>query len=84
MPTSEKPELIQIVLLIQGEDPPVKFKRYKSVRKQMVASFFEMGDHVATVPLEDRRTLNADWYTSIFLLKIFESWCERRRVTAGL
>ena len=48
------------VQVFQGEDPPFKFKRTKCVRKQVVASFFGMGGHIATIPLEDHRTVTAD------------------------
>ena len=42
------------VWVFPGEDPPVQFKRSKSVAKQMVACIFSKSGHVATIPLEDR------------------------------
>ena len=44
----------------------------------MKALFFGMGGHIAIIPLEDHHAMNADWYTSIYLPKVFDSWCERR------
>ena len=38
----------------------------------MVACFFGINGHVATVPLRERRTVNSDWYTTICLLKVLE------------
>ena len=38
----------------------------------MVACFFCKTGHVATVPFEQRSTLNSEWYTTICLPKIFE------------
>lgn len=65
------------VWLFPGEDPPVKFKRTRSVGKQMVASFFSMEGHVATVPLVERRTVNAEWYTGVCLPHVFQKWSEK-------
>ena len=49
-------------------DPPVKLRRDRSVGKKMVA----------IVPLEERRTFNADWYINNCLPKAFEAWSSRR------
>ena len=46
--------------------------------KQVVASFFGMGAHIATIALEDCHTETVDWYIGIYLSKVFESWCKRR------
>ena len=43
----------------------------------MVASFFGMGAHIATIPLEDHRTVPADWRTSICLPEVLERLCEK-------
>eukprot|EP00795_Rhopilema_esculentum_P010561 gene10560-biopygen13084 len=48
------------VWIFPGEHPPQKFKRSRSVGKKMVASFFGKTGHVATIPLDDRRTVNTD------------------------
>ena len=37
----------------------------------MVAYFFCKTGNVATVPLEHRRTVNSEWYTTICLPKVF-------------
>ena len=44
------------VWVFPGEAPPLKYKRSKSVAKQMVACFFSKSGHVATIPLEGRKT----------------------------
>lgn len=64
--------------IFQNEERPTKVKRARSVGKKMVASFFSCTGHVATVPLEDRRTVNADWYTSVCLPIVFKEVREKR------
>ena len=59
------------VWVIPDENPPVKFKRNRSASKQMIACFFAKFRHVATIPLEDRKTVTADWYVNHCLPKIF-------------
>ena len=36
----------------------------------MIACFFGYTGHVTTVGLEDRRTVNTDWYTTIYLPEV--------------
>ena len=45
----------------------------------MVATFFGRAGHIATVALQDRRTVNADWYVSQCLPQVFAAWCRRSR-----
>ena len=33
------------------------------------------------MPLEDRKTITADWYVNHSVLKIFQAWCKRRPQT---
>ena len=54
------------------ENPPVKIKRNRSASKHMTACFFAKFGHVATIPLEDRKTFMADWYVNHCLPKIFQ------------
>ena len=42
------------------ENPPVKFKRKRIASKRMIACFFAKFGHIATIPLEDRKTVTAD------------------------
>ena len=42
------------------ENPPVKFKRNRSASKQMMAGFYAKIDHVATIPLDDIKTVTTD------------------------
>jgi histone-lysine N-methyltransferase SETMAR len=53
------------VWVFQNEAKPTKVARARSTSKQMVACFFGKSGHVATVPLEHRRTVNSEWYTTI-------------------
>ena len=50
-----------------------------SAAKQMIACFFSYTGHVATVALEDRRTVNTDWYTIICLPKVINELCRTNR-----
>ena len=59
------------------ENPPVKFKRNRSASKDMTACFFAKIGHVATILLEDTKTVTADWYVNHCLPKIFQAWCKR-------
>ena len=56
----------------------MKFKGNRSASKQMIACFFAKFGHVATIPLEDRKTVTADWYVNYCLPKIFQAWCKWR------
>ena len=61
------------VWVFPDENPPVKFKRNRSASKQMIACFSEKFSHVATIPLEDRKTVTADWCVNHSLPKIFQA-----------
>lgn len=71
------------VWLFPFEEPPVKLKRSRSSGKKMVATFFRRSGHVATIELEDRRTVNSDWYVSICLPRVFQE-IENQRARTGL
>ena len=60
------------------ENPPVKFERNRCASKQMIACFFAKFYQVATIPLEDRKTVMADWYVNHCVPKIFQARCKRR------
>ena len=47
----------------------------------MIACFFAKCGHIATIPLEDRKMVMADWYVNHCLPKIFQAWCKRRPQT---
>ncbi|CAH1988838.1 unnamed protein product [Acanthoscelides obtectus] len=55
---------------IYCEEKPTKVIRSRSVSKKMVATFVSKTGHIATVPLNEQRTVTADWYTTICLLKV--------------
>ena len=44
--------------------------------EENVASFSQISGHAATVVLEDRRTVNADWYTTVCLPEVIQK-CRR-------
>ena len=58
------------VWVFQDEEKPTKVIRSRSVSKKMVATFVSKSGHVATIPLEDRRTVTANWYTTICLPQV--------------
>ena len=45
--------------------PPAYIHCGKIISKQMVTRFFGKTGHVASVPVEHRRTVNSEWYTTI-------------------
>lgn len=71
------------VWVFEDEPPPTKVTRAKSVSKQMVAIFFRRSGPVAAIPLVERKTVNAEWYCTICLPKVFEE-LSKTRPKAGL
>ncbi|GBP61702.1 hypothetical protein EVAR_89081_1 [Eumeta japonica] len=61
-----------MVWMFQDELNPTKVIRAKSTLKQMFARFFGMSGHAVTVPLENRKTVNSEWYTTTSLPGVFE------------
>ncbi|CAH2002245.1 unnamed protein product, partial [Acanthoscelides obtectus] len=55
------------VWVFQGEEKPTKVIRSRSVSKKMVATFVSKAGHI---PLNEQRTVTADWYTTICLPKL--------------
>ncbi|CAH2013435.1 unnamed protein product [Acanthoscelides obtectus] len=49
---------------------PTKVIRSRSVSKKMVATFVSKAGHIATIPLNEQRTVTADWYTTICSPKV--------------
>ena len=58
------------VWLFQDEPNPIKVARLQSTSKQMIACFLRKTGHVANVPLEQRKAVNSEWYTTICLLEL--------------
>lgn len=67
------------VWVFQSEPNPTKVVRARSTAKQMVACFFRKTGHVATIPLEQRRTVNSEWYTTICLPEVFNAIREKNK-----
>ena len=61
------------VWIFLGEHPPQKSKRSRSVGKKMIALFCGKTGHVATIPLDDRRTVNLDWYVNHCIPNVLDS-----------
>ncbi|CAH1977563.1 unnamed protein product [Acanthoscelides obtectus] len=51
-------------------EKPTKVIRSRSVSKKMIATFVSKAGHIATIPLNEQRTVSADWYTTICLPKV--------------
>lgn len=71
------------VWVFQDEPKPTKVIRSRSTSKKMVATFVAKSGHVATIVLEDRKTVNADWYTTVCLPEVigeFRKNNPRRRI----
>ncbi|CAH2000280.1 unnamed protein product [Acanthoscelides obtectus] len=49
---------------------PTKVIRSRSVSKKMVAIFVSKTSHIATISLNEQRTVTTDWYTTICLPKV--------------
>ena len=60
------------VMVFQNEPNPTKVARVISASKQMITFFCGKAGHVAIVPLEQRRAVNSEWYTTICLLVAFQ------------
>ncbi|CAH1958101.1 unnamed protein product [Acanthoscelides obtectus] len=58
------------VWVFQGEEKPTKVIRSRSVSKKIVATFVSKPGHIATIPLNDQRTVTADWYITFCLPKV--------------
>ena len=70
--------------MFQDEPNPTKVPRSPSTSRQMIPCFFGKTGHVAIVALEQRRTVNSEWYTYFCLPVVFqEIWktTRRRRIT---
>ncbi|GBP84862.1 hypothetical protein EVAR_100621_1 [Eumeta japonica] len=48
----------------------------RSVSKRIIASFYNKTGHVAIVALENCRTVNSDWYTTICLSEVIDKLCK--------
>lgn len=64
--------------VFRTEPNPTKIRRIRSAGKKMIASFFSKTGHIATIALEDKRTVTANWYTNVCLPQIFEKVREKR------
>ena len=69
------------IWVFPGEAVPMKFKRSRSFGKQMVASFFSKKGHIASIPLEEQRTVTANWYIDVCIPRVFHAWQSARPKT---
>ena len=65
------------VWLFPGDELPIKSRRCRSANKKMVCTFFGKNGHFSTSVLEDRRTVNAAWYTNVALSDLLNSIQQR-------
>lgn len=69
------------VWVYEDEPPPTKVVRQKSAAEQMVAVFFRSAGPIAAVPLQERRTVNSEWYCEVCPPTVFEEVCKQRPKT---
>ncbi|XP_050678571.1 uncharacterized protein LOC126974898 isoform X2 [Leptidea sinapis] len=55
------------VCVFEDEVKPTKVVRSRSVSKKIVAMFVSKKGHVAKIPLQERRTVTAEWYITVCL-----------------
>ncbi|GFY76964.1 HTH_48 domain-containing protein [Trichonephila inaurata madagascariensis] len=60
------------------EPPPTKVRHTQKCRKANGGNFFSYSGHIATVVLEDRRTVTAEWYVTKCLPEMLEQWRQKR------
>ncbi|KAI6661502.1 Histone-lysine N-methyltransferase SETMAR-like [Oopsacas minuta] len=69
---------------VEEDAPPLtKVQRARPVGKQMWAIFFRSSWFVEAVALEDRKTVTADWYTTVCLPKVITA-IESQREKTGI
>ncbi|GBP07047.1 Protein kinase C-binding protein NELL1 [Eumeta japonica] len=76
----------QSTLWVYRDEPKrIKVARERSVSKQTIASFFfnKIG-HVAIVVLENCRTMNSDWYTTICLPEVIDELRKSNRKSCSI
>lgn len=57
----------------KGAPPPTKLRRQRTTKKTMFAIFFGFRGVVASIPLPERSTVTATWYTNECLPIVFEN-----------
>ena len=70
--------------LFPGERPPVKFKGSRSTSRQIIAVLFAKSSNVTSALLQERKTVNVEWYINICLLKVFEVCCPNNGICSVL
>ncbi|CAH1977019.1 unnamed protein product [Acanthoscelides obtectus] len=68
--TEEQKPARSTVWVFQGEEKPTKVIRSRSVSEKMVATFVSKAGHIATILLNEQRTVTADWHTTLCLAKV--------------
>ena len=69
------------VRLFPDESPPQNSNDHTAHRRKYFAFFFEKSSYVATISLEDRRTVTSDLYVHHCHPKVVEVWSQRRPET---
>lgn len=71
------------IWVFPDEHPPTKVKRERSVGKKMICCFFSASGHVASITLDDQKTVTAKWYTEKCLPQVFNA-LKKKRPKSGL
>ncbi|GBP48473.1 hypothetical protein EVAR_16142_1 [Eumeta japonica] len=66
------------VWVFEDDSKPTKLRQARSVGKKMIGFFFSKTGPVCTIPLEERKTVNYEWYNTICLLSLLEKVREKR------
>ena len=62
------------------DDPdPMKVVHSRSTSKKMIACFLDLKGHIAIIPLEGLKIVNAKWYTEIYLTKVINKIRENNK-----
>ena len=65
----------------QMKTHPLNSKDTEVLPNKMIACFLAKFRDVAAIPLDDRKTVTADWYANHCLPKVFQAWCKWRPQT---
>ena len=56
------------------DEPRTKVRKSRSGRIKIIVSFFSITGNLTTVPLENQRTVTAEWHTTHCLPKVISTW----------
>ncbi|GBP75744.1 hypothetical protein EVAR_59387_1 [Eumeta japonica] len=65
------------VRMFEGDSKATKLRQAKSVDKKMIRFFFQDG-YCLTMSLEEQKTVNTEWYTTICLSSVLQKVREKK------